>query len=72
MKGGSTDPADGFVRRHVEGLIAFAKTSGGIEYATQRMQEYYRLALEQIQQLPLSAAREALLQLATFVVERKK
>ena len=61
-----------FTQAHVEELIAFAKTSGGIEYATQRMQEYYRLALEQIQQLPLSAARDALLQLATFVVERKK
>ncbi|MGM9759144.1 MAG: polyprenyl synthetase family protein [Parabacteroides sp.] len=61
-----------FTADHVDALIAFAKEKGGIEYAESRMHHYGRMAVEQIGQLPASAARQALIQLASYIVERKK
>ena len=61
-----------FTEEHVEALIAFAKTQGGIAYAEQQMQHYYEMAIEALQQLPDSAARLSLSLLADFIIHRKK
>lgn len=61
-----------FTEENISALISFAKKQGGIAYAEQRMQEYYQAAIEQLQQLPKSAARQSLLELADFITRRKK
>ena len=61
-----------FTEENISALISFAKKQGGIAYAEQRMQEYYLAAIEQLQQLPKSAARQSLLELADFITRRKK
>lgn len=61
-----------FTGVNVEALIAFAKVQGGIAYAEHRMQHYYEMAIEAMQQLPDSAARLALAHLADFIIHRKK
>ena len=61
-----------FTEENVEALISFAKEQGGIAYAEQRMQHYYEIAIEALQQLPDSAARLALSHLADFIIHRKK
>ena len=53
-------------------LIDFAKANGGIEYAEQRLQVYPDKAVEVLMTLPESEAREGLLLLADYIVERRK
>lgn len=57
---------------NIEALIAFAKAKGGIEYAEERMREFQQKALEILNALPASPAREALSGLADYIVLRKK
>ncbi|MDR1918425.1 MAG: polyprenyl synthetase family protein [Tannerellaceae bacterium] len=61
-----------FTSQHISELIAFAKNSGGIEYAESRMRDFHRCAIENILKLPDSESRNSLLLLADYVVERKK
>lgn len=61
-----------FTPENVDALIAFAKASGGIAYAEQRMEEYHRRAVELLEELPESEARISLLSLANFIVARTK
>ena len=61
-----------FSQANVDALIEFAKKSGGIEYAESRMKEYRDKAMELLLQLPPSDARESLLSLADYIVDRKK
>lgn len=61
-----------FSQANVDALIEFAKKSGGIEYAESRMKEYRDKAMELLMQLPPSDARESLLSLADYIVDRKK
>jgi octaprenyl-diphosphate synthase len=58
--------------RHINELIAFAKTGGGIEYSKERMMYYHDKAVEIITKLPDSESRDSLLLLADYVVERQK
>jgi octaprenyl-diphosphate synthase len=60
-----------FTPQHIEELIAFAKSSGGIKYAISRMKYYHDNAIEFIQKLPDSESRNSLLLLADYVVNRK-
>lgn len=53
-------------------MIEFAKANGGIEYAEMRMKEYHDKAVEVLMQLPESDAREGLLALADYIMERQK
>ncbi len=55
---------------NITSLIAFAKEEGGIAYAESRLAEYKQKAVEIIQTLPESKARESLLLLADFFSER--
>lgn len=61
-----------FTTENIDLLIDFAKANGGIEYAEQRMQEYRDKAVEVLMTLPESEAREGLLLLANYIVERRK
>ena len=61
-----------FSSENIEELIAFAKAIGGIEYAEKRMSEFRDKAVEVLLTLPESDARDSLLQLADYIIERKK
>ena len=61
-----------FSIENIEALIAFAKENGGIEYAESRMKEYRDKAIEVLMTMPESEARESLIQLADYIIERKK
>ncbi|RHO72244.1 MULTISPECIES: polyprenyl synthetase family protein [unclassified Parabacteroides] len=61
-----------FSAKNIDLLIDFAKANGGIEYAGQRMQAYHDKAVEVLLTLPESEARDGLLLLADYIVERQK
>jgi octaprenyl-diphosphate synthase len=61
-----------FTAKNISELIAFAKASGGIEYAQSRMKEYHDNAVNIIRKLPDNESRNCLLLLADYVMERKK
>ncbi|MDR0843674.1 MAG: polyprenyl synthetase family protein [Tannerella sp.] len=61
-----------FTPENVSLLIRFAKEKKGIEYAESRMIEYKAKALEIIDSLPDSEARNSLALLANYLIERAK
>lgn len=61
-----------FSTANIDHLIDFAKANGGIEYAEERMREYHDKAVEVLMTLPESDARDGLLLLADYIVERQK
>lgn len=61
-----------FTAENIDLLIDFAKANGGIEYAEQRMRVYHDKAVGVLMTLPESEAREGLLSLADYIVERRK
>ena len=61
-----------FTTENIDLLIDFAKANGGIEYAEQRMQVYHDKAVGVLKTLPESEAREGLLLLADYIIERRK
>ena len=61
-----------FSAENIDALIEFAKANGGIEYAEMRMKEYHAKAVEVLMELPESDAREGLLLLADYIMERQK
>lgn len=61
-----------FTLDNIEALITFAKAQGGIEYAEQRMKEYRDKAVEVLCELPDSPARQSLIRLANYIIEREK
>lgn len=61
-----------FTAENIELLTEFAKVSGGIEYAEKRMREFHDKAVAILRTLPESDAREALLLLADYIIERNK
>lgn len=66
------------VKRHnhdrdkVEKVMAMVRQSGGIEYASQKMEEYYQKALTILEQYPESEAKQSLRELAEYVIQRSK
>jgi octaprenyl-diphosphate synthase len=56
----------------VEQVIAFVQKNGGIEYSTQKMNEYKDKALEVLALYPESEYRVSLENLANYIVERSK
>lgn len=61
-----------FTPENIAALIEFAKEKGGIEYAETRMMEYKTKAIEGIETLPPSEAKNSLLLLADYLVNRLK
>lgn len=58
--------------KRVQEVIAYVKNSGGMEYATGKMNQYQDEALKILNSLPANDSREKLEQLVRFTVERKK
>jgi octaprenyl-diphosphate synthase len=56
----------------VKEVIAFVKSTGGIAYATQRMQEFAQEAREILSQFPDSVYRTSLGNLLNYTIERNK
>jgi octaprenyl-diphosphate synthase len=61
-----------FTPEHIAELILFAKENGGIEYAELKMKEYRDKVIELISKLPHSDARNSLIELADYIIEREK
>jgi len=61
-----------FTAENIDWLISFAIDNGGICYAEEKMKEYKDKALELLNKLPQSEAKDALLLLADYIVEREK
>jgi octaprenyl-diphosphate synthase len=61
-----------FTPKNIASLIRFAKNKGGIEYAEGRMREYKSKAVEIMSTLADSDAKNSLLRLADYIVERTK
>lgn len=66
------------VRNHSENkekvaeVIAFVRSSGGMEYATERMMQYQQEAFDILKSFPDNRYKAALEQLVRFTTERKK
>lgn len=60
-----------FSAENIEALIAFAKAKEGIGYAEKRMTYFRQKAWDVLQRLPVSPARDALIELADYIVMRK-
>lgn len=58
--------------RKVKEVVEMVRGSGGIEYATQKMQENIDLALRQLDDLPASESLDALRLLVDYSIHRKK
>ncbi len=61
-----------FSLENIDRLIAFAICSGGIDYAKKQMNYYHDRAVETLLKLPETEAREALLLLTNYIIERDK
>ncbi|MEO7175921.1 MAG: polyprenyl synthetase family protein [Saprospiraceae bacterium] len=56
----------------IKEVITFINQSGGIAYATQKMEQYTQEAFELLDQLPDNPARNSLRDLVNYVTEREK
>ena len=66
IKRESTNPAV------VKEVINFVKDSGGLQYATDKMNAYKDEALALLETLPQNASNDSLRKLVSFVIERNK
>ncbi len=56
--------------KKVKEVISFVKSSGGIEYATQKMKEYQEKAFLLLNEFPDSQYKTSLIELVRFTIER--
>lgn len=59
-------------KKAVNEIIAFVKKSGGLDYAKEKMDCFYREALDILKEFPDSVYRTSLGDLVTYTIERKK
>jgi len=59
-------------KKEVDHVINYVLTSGGIEYADKKMRDYASKAIAEIQSLPDNEARNSLIQLVQFTIDREK
>lgn len=57
---------------YLEEIIRFVEDSGGIDYSTQKMNEYKNLALKSISAFPENESKHALIELVNYSIDRKK
>jgi octaprenyl-diphosphate synthase len=57
-------------KKKVKELIKFVKDNGGIEYTTKRMKEYQEKALKILEPIQESPAKESLITLVNYVINR--
>lgn len=62
----------GVKKKDIDSIVGFVEEFGGIEYARNMAEKYRDRARAQIEGLPETEAKQSLLQLADFVVTRKK
>ena len=55
----------------VREVVSFVRSSGGLGYAESKMKEFAESALSSIQPLPASQAKESLISLVEFTINRK-
>ncbi len=53
-------------------MIDFVIENGGLDYTSQKMNEYKSLALDILCEMPENESKKALVELVNYVVERKK
>ena len=58
--------------KKVAEVIALVKENGGLEYAKKRMQEYHNTALDLLNPFGDNKAKQSLILLLDYVVNRKK
>ncbi|MBI4547064.1 MAG: polyprenyl synthetase family protein [Ignavibacteriae bacterium] len=63
---------DGASKKNLMEIVEFANEFGGIDYTTSKAQQYASSALEAIEPLPYSPAKESLTQFVDYVMERSK
>jgi octaprenyl-diphosphate synthase len=56
----------------VEEVINFVKLNGGLEYATEKMNEYKNKAIAVLEEFPDNEYKNSLIELINFTVTRKK
>lgn len=56
----------------VRKVIQFVKDKGGMEYAISKMNEYKDLAISNLNDLPDSPSKQSLIDIVSFVIDRKK
>lgn len=59
-------------KSRIKELIQTVRDSGGISYARKKMMEYKSQALQLLDQFPATKAKESMIELVNFVIERKK
>lgn len=59
-------------QEYVQKVIDFVKESGGLIYATQAMNNYYKEALVMLESFPSSSAKDSLIELLAYTINRKK
>lgn len=59
-------------QEYVQKVIDFVKESGGLIYATQAMNNYYKEALGMLESFPSSSAKDSLIELLAYTINRKK
>jgi len=68
----------GIIKRHntdgvkVKHLVSRVIALGGIEYASKKMNEYRELALAELTHFPDSPAKNSLIDLVHYTIDRKK
>ena len=63
---------NGASRKELQHVVEFAQEFGGIEYTVKKAEEYSALALQALEALPPSPAKDSLTQFVDFVLERSK
>jgi len=63
---------NGAKRKDVHAVVEFADSYGGITYTLQRAEHYSKLAVDALDPLPASPAKESLTAFVQFVMERSK
>ncbi|HEV8539404.1 MAG TPA: polyprenyl synthetase family protein [Bacteroidota bacterium] len=63
---------DGAKRKELQHVVEFAQKFGGIDYATKKAQHYAALALQSLEPLPPSPAKDSLASFVDYVMERSK
>ena len=58
-------------KKNVVSILDFVNSHGGIEYASKKAEYYSNLAIDKLNIFPDSAAKQSLINLAKFVLERK-
>lgn len=58
-------------REKVSEVISYVHQHGGIDYSVQKMREYQALALAMLDKYPDSPAKNALIELVNYVIDRK-